>query len=110
MTTTTFTIEWNLRQRMAEQDIFKTSALVPLLAEHGVKLSREQVYRLVTQVPARLNVEVLGALCLILGCTPDDLITVTPLAGQVKDTGTEAPRAGKLGDLRPVPARISRPR
>jgi hypothetical protein len=36
---------------MAERGLFQTSDLVPLLAERGVHLSREQVYRLVTQPP-----------------------------------------------------------
>ncbi len=37
---------WNLRKLMAERGMFATSDLVPLLAERGVHLSREQVYRL----------------------------------------------------------------
>lgn len=106
-------IEWNLRQRMAEQGIFKTSALVPLLAEQGVALSREQVYRLVTQAPARLNIEVLAALCQILDCTPNDLITVLPAAansqGATGTTGIAAPASSRPSHLAPVRARVSRP-
>ena len=37
------------------------------LVERGIDLSREQVYRLVTQQPERLNVYVLAALCDIFG-------------------------------------------
>ncbi|WP_182908066.1 helix-turn-helix domain-containing protein [Microbispora sp. H13382] len=33
---------------MAERGMFATAALVPLLAERQITLSREQVYRLVT--------------------------------------------------------------
>ncbi len=44
-------IRWQLR--MAEKGLFQTSDLVPLLAERLIHLSREQVYRLVTQVPQR---------------------------------------------------------
>jgi hypothetical protein len=40
--------QWNLRALMAARGMFATSDLVPLLAERGVHLSREQVYRLVT--------------------------------------------------------------
>jgi hypothetical protein len=36
-------IEWHLRLRMAEGGLFATSELVPLLAERGIHLSREQV-------------------------------------------------------------------
>jgi DNA-binding Xre family transcriptional regulator len=65
---------WHLRQLMAERGLFQTTDLVPLLAERGVVLSREQVYRLVTKVPQRLNLEVLAALCDILEVTPADLV------------------------------------
>jgi hypothetical protein len=59
---------------MAERELFQTSDLVPLLAERGVVLSREQVYRLVAQPPQRLSMDTLVALCDILDCTPNDLI------------------------------------
>jgi DNA-binding Xre family transcriptional regulator len=65
---------WHLRKLMAERGLFATTALVPLLAERGVRLSREQVYRLVTGVPERLSLVTLAALCDILGCAPGDLV------------------------------------
>ncbi len=65
---------WHLRHKMAERDIFHTSDLVPLLAERGIALSREQVYRLVTSPPQRLSMDTLVALCDILECTPNNLI------------------------------------
>jgi len=36
---------------MAERGLFYTSDRVPLLAQRGVELAREQVFRLVTQPP-----------------------------------------------------------
>ena len=54
--------------------MFQTSDLVPLLAERGVELSREQGYRLVAQVPERLSLTTLAALCDILGCVPGDVV------------------------------------
>ena len=59
--------------------MFATTELRPLLAERGITLSREQVYRLVTGVPERLSLATLAALCDILGCGPGDLIE--PVAG-----------------------------
>lgn len=104
---TAFTVTWDLRQRMAEHGFFKTTELVPLLAERGVALSREQVYRLVTSTPSRLNLEVLAALCDILGCTPNDLIRFN----QVTSTRVEATTGSTqgIGTLRPIPARVHRP-
>lgn len=65
---------WHLRRLMADRGLFATTALVPLLAERGVRLSREQVYPLVTGVPERLSLATLAALCDILDCTPMDLV------------------------------------
>ena len=63
---------WHLRLRMAERGMFATTELGPLLAERGVVLSREQVYRLVAGTPERLSLRTLAALCDILGCGPSD--------------------------------------
>jgi DNA-binding Xre family transcriptional regulator len=69
---------WRLRQVMAERGMFQTTELVPLLADRGVSLSREQVFRLVTQPPQRLSMDTLAALCDILACGVGDLIEVVP--------------------------------
>lgn len=79
---------WNLRLRMAEKDMFATTDLVPLLAERGIHLSREQVFRLVTQEPQRLSMDTLAALCDILNCTPNDLIDICVTVTQVSKTAT----------------------
>ena len=42
---------------MAEHGMFQTTDLVPLLADRGIVLSREQVFRLVTQTPQRLSMD-----------------------------------------------------
>ncbi|NEC50587.1 helix-turn-helix transcriptional regulator [Actinospica acidiphila] len=82
-------IVWGLR--MAEHGLFQTTDLVPLLAERGIHLSREQVYRLVTQPPQRLPMDTLAALCDILGCTPNDLIKVEVANAQVRKTAEGTP-------------------
>ena len=65
---------WHLRMRMAERGMYATSDLVPLLAERGVVLSREQVYRLVAKVPERINLLTLAALCDALEVSPAELV------------------------------------
>ena len=67
-------VRWHLREVMATRDMFSTTDLIAPLAERGVELSREQVYRLVTQQPERLNVYTLAALCDLLDCQGGDLI------------------------------------
>jgi len=65
---------WRLREAMASHGYWKTTDLVPLLAERGIELSPSQVFRLVTQAPERLSMKTLAALCDILSCEPGDLI------------------------------------
>ena len=97
--------QWHLRLRMAEQGMFATSDLVPLLAERGVHLSREQVFRLVTQPPQRLSMDTLAALCDILSCQPNALIEITVANKRVRKTadGTtpKAPSVRRTAIRRP---------
>jgi DNA-binding Xre family transcriptional regulator len=99
-------IRWNLRKLMAAADMFQTTDLVPLLAEHGINLSREQVFRLVTQPPQRLSMDTLAALCDILGCTPNDLIEVEAINAEVRKTAGEvagpAPAVRRTSIRRPA--------
>ncbi|WP_242606258.1 helix-turn-helix domain-containing protein [Protofrankia symbiont of Coriaria ruscifolia] len=98
---------WHLRRLMADRGLFATTALVPLLAERGVGLSREQVYRLVTGVPERLSLATLAALCDILDCTPTDL--VEPYRGRPRRTAGPAPATTSpaVTPLRPRRAEIT---
>ena len=82
-------IRWNLRKLMATRDMFQTTDLGPQLAERGIHLSREQVFRLVTQPPQRLSMDALAALCDILGCTPNDLIEIETVNAEVRKTAGE---------------------
>ena len=83
-------IRWNLRKLMADRGMFQTTDLVPQLAERGIHLSREQVFRLVTQTPQRLSMDALAALCDILQCTPNDLIEVEVVNAEARKTAGEA--------------------
>lgn len=102
-------IHWHLRLRMAGKGMFQTSDLLPLLAERGIQLSREQVYRLVTQPPQRLSMDTLAALCDILDCQPNDLIEVYAANSAVRkvaasDTGSHtAPQPRRSTIRRPDP-------
>lgn len=105
--TRTIGYRWHLRAIMATRGMFATSELGPLLAARGVKLSREQVYRLVAGTPERLNLTTLAALCDILAVTPADLLEITVEARRApKAVSSAAPAA--VRDLRPRRARIVR--
>jgi DNA-binding Xre family transcriptional regulator len=93
---------WHLRRLMAGKDMYATTKLGPLLAERGITLSREQVYRLVTGVPERLSLATLAALCDILGCQPGDIIEVVKTPAVSKSA--PSPPAQRP---RPVRARVN---
>ena len=102
---------WRLREVMATRGLFATTELGPRLAERGVVLSREQVYRLVTGTPERLNLRTLAALCDILEVTPADLVEVTVEARRMptaSSAAATAPASATVSDLRPRRARIVR--
>lgn len=80
------TYQWKLRQLMATREMYATTDLVPLLAERGIHLSREQVFRLVTTVPQRLSLDTLAALCDILDVGVEELIEITAASTQVPKT------------------------
>jgi DNA-binding Xre family transcriptional regulator len=98
---------WHLRLRMAERGMFATTDLVPLLAERGVVLSREQVYRLVTGTPERLSLRTLSALCDILGCGRPTWWSRPPKPR--RRPGGRPPAPGRARHRRPARAGRSRP-
>jgi DNA-binding Xre family transcriptional regulator len=97
---------WHLRRLMAEHGMFATTDLVPLLVERGVELSREQVYRLVTGIPQRLNLMVLAALCDILDCSPSDLVESyagAPTTAKDGAVGSAPPARPRRARVVPLP-------
>ncbi len=100
-------IRWNLRQLMAENGMFATTDLLEPLHVRGVAISRQMVHRVVTKPPQRINLDLLAALCDILGCTPNDLLELRQ--EQVGDKPAVNESGPGIGDLRPIRANIRRP-
>jgi DNA-binding Xre family transcriptional regulator len=104
--------QWHLRTMMAQQGMFNTSDLIPLLAARDITLSSSQVYRLVTERPERLSLKILMALLDILDCRMDDLIEpvaaarATARPKKAAAGGAAGSEAG-LGGLRPKRARLT---
>ncbi|KRC62658.1 hypothetical protein ASE14_02175 [Agromyces sp. Root81] len=69
--------QWRIRELMAKRRIKNSTELVEPLRERGITLSTSQVYRLVAQDPERIAFKVLVALCDILQCEVNDLVTFT---------------------------------
>jgi len=87
---------WRLRQVMASREMYATTDLGPLLAERGIHLSREQVFRLVTGHPQRLSLDTLAALCDILDVGVEELIEVSRVNEQVAKAAGEPPTAAPV--------------
>jgi DNA-binding Xre family transcriptional regulator len=85
---------WRLREVMASHGVWKTTDLGPLLAERGVVLSAAQVYRLAAQVPERLSLRTLAALCDIFDCTPNELIDSKPESAGARAPAGQPDRRG----------------
>lgn len=97
---------WRVRQLMAAHNIWKTTELIPLLAERGVVLSTAQVYRLVTDKPERLSMKTLIALCDILACSPAELIEPYVEAAARRPAAGQATVIDVHGKFRPERAQI----
>jgi hypothetical protein len=101
--------KWKLREVMATRGLFQTTQLRPKLVERGINLSDSQVYRLVVDIPERLNLKVLMALLDILDSRMDELIE--PVAARASRTkkkavGQNPEPASGVGEFRPKRARI----
>lgn len=67
---------WRLRVMMAERGITTVTELHRRLEPLGVKISTQQLNRVVSEIPQRLNTDLLAALLTVLKCTPNDLLYV----------------------------------
>lgn len=67
---------WRLRVMMAERGIRTVTELRRRLEPLGVEISTQQLNRIVTDLPQRLNTDLFAALLTVLRCTPNDLFAV----------------------------------
>lgn len=95
--------EWHLAELMARNAMHNSTDLAPHLEQRGITLSSAQIWRLVTQRPERISIQMLSALCDIFRCSPADLISVTAV--------DEAARVQvNQGPAREIPESRHRPR
>jgi DNA-binding Xre family transcriptional regulator len=101
---------WRLAELMAAQGMHNSTDLIARLAERGIQLSRPQVYRVVHQRPERVSLQLMAALCDILGCGVEDLVTVTASDVRRRKTATGSappPNVVELNkSVRPRRARV----
>lgn len=93
-------IRWRLRVMMAERNITTATELGRRLTVLGVNISTQQLSRVVTEMPQRLNTELLAALMTVLDCEPNDLIEVRDAEAPSLDTGVASTNTTKPKRLR----------
>ncbi len=71
-------LKWRLKEKMAENGIWRCTDLAKLLNAHGIRISTSMVTLIVDKMPERINSRVLDALCDILQCNPSDILVHTP--------------------------------
>lgn len=67
---------------MQQRRITGATELHRRLRAAGASLSRQAVFRMIKTAPERLSLQTLDALCVVLDCSPNDLLEVTNLAPQ----------------------------
>ncbi|MDN5780609.1 MAG: helix-turn-helix transcriptional regulator [Luteimonas sp.] len=73
------TVRWHLRELVAAHGQYTLQGLANALVEDGAHpLSRTQVSRLVSGTPGAVSIELIGALCRLLDCTPNLLFDWDP--------------------------------
>ena len=100
-------LTWRLRVLMAERDIRTATALQAMLHDVGVHISSQQLVRVVNELPARLNTELLAGLLTVLQCGIDELIAVKPLSRGAGAKVTPLEEASKRQESSAFDARYS---
>lgn len=105
MTDTQGQARWRLSELLFERGGLTHKAVAIALTRDGAHpVSRTQVGRLVAATPHAINFELIGALCRILKCTPNDLfgwtqVPVTerrPLMAAIKNQSRKLAATGQM--------------
>jgi DNA-binding Xre family transcriptional regulator len=87
--------EWRLLQLMVVRKNWTTTTkLIPELRKRGFVLDRSSIYRLVkTDKPPKMSIELILALCDILGCRFEDLVVKIDPADEDPPAAPRGPRS-----------------
>ena len=93
-------MRWNLRLTAAHRGVWKASELQRLLAEHGLVISAGKMSGLWSGTPASIKLSDLDVICVVLGCTVDELLIPEPDTVRLPDAPAEPKRVSN-GDPTP---------
>lgn len=69
-------MKWNLRLAAAHREIWKASQLQGMLAQAGLVVSAGKMSHLWAGQPVTIRLDDLEIICMVLSCTPNDLLVV----------------------------------
>ena len=99
-------MRWNLRMTAAERGIWKSTELRRQLAAAGLEISAGKMSALWTGTPTTIRLDDLDVICVVLECTPAQLLIPEPEKAAAR---REAPADAKTG-TGPSPAGGVQPR
>ena len=67
-------MKWNLRMRAAQVGIWKSTEMRRQLAAAGLEISAGKMSALWTGTPTTIRLDDLDVICVVLECTPSDLL------------------------------------
>lgn len=94
-------MQWSLRLRAAERGIWKSAQLRRMLAEAGLEISAGKMSSWWAGTPPTMRLEELDVLCVVLECTPNDLMTPEPDKVAARRPRTTDAANGGNGDRDP---------
>jgi putative transcriptional regulator len=71
-------MRWNLRMKAAERGIWKSTELRRQLADAGLEISAGKMSALWTGTPTSIRLDDLDVICVVLDCSPDELLLREP--------------------------------
>lgn len=90
-------MEWNLRLVAANRDIWTATELRRLLAEHGLTVSAGKMSKWWSGSPISVKLSDLDALCAVLDCAVDELMSPRPSGHSSDPSDIGADRIGPGG-------------
>jgi DNA-binding Xre family transcriptional regulator len=71
-------VRWNLRMKAAERGIWKSAEMRRRLAGAGLEISAGKMSALWTGTPTTIRLDDLDVICVVLECSPADLLICEP--------------------------------
>jgi DNA-binding Xre family transcriptional regulator len=94
-------VRWNLRMKVAEAGIWKSTEMRRRLADAGLQISAGKMSGLWVGNPTTIRLDDLDVICSVLGCAPSDLLICEPDAVEARKPARPAMAAGRPVQIRP---------